>query len=261
MTGGMSRAGRAVAGWVASLADIIVLVIAYGVTFLPQPVDGWIVGVTLGLNSRRRRDQIDALAAAMQRALGDPPENDWSEVATEHERIRIETKWQRVRAIHRKTPKVVLSFDGLEHLNAALEAGHGAVLWRMLFCSSHLPKQALWQAGHPMVHLSNWYHGSRHRNYPGLRVFAPLYIKAETRFLAARIVIPRDGSLGYLQVLLGHLEANQVLSIFGEHEGRASVATTILGKEFHLATGAPALARRADAPLLASYIYREGRDR
>jgi KDO2-lipid IV(A) lauroyltransferase len=150
--------------------------------------------------------------------------------------------------------------DGIEHLEAALADGHGALLWRMYFCSSHVTKQALADAGHPLVHLSTWSHGSRFDTALGLKVFAPAYIEAEVRHLKRRIVIPRDGSLGYLRKLLAHLNANDIVSIFGELEGRAATSVTVFGRELQIASGTPSLARRSGAAMLPTYTERIGPD-
>jgi lauroyl/myristoyl acyltransferase len=153
-----------------------------------------------------------------------------------------------------------LDIEGKEHLDAALEHGRGAVLWRMRFCSTHVAKQALAEVGVSMVHVGAARHGARFDNAIGRRIVAPLYRRAEDRHLARRILIAEDGSLEYLRELLEELRANQVISIFGAFPGRASVRRVVCGAELEFATGAPSLTRRSGAVLLTMYTHRLFRD-
>ena len=167
----------------------------------------------------------------------------------------------RVRSLHRRGAPVDISLDGLEHLEAALVEGNGAILWWSFFCSSHIPKQALGEAGYPLVHLSDWDHGARGFNLPGLRLFAPLWIRAEVRHLEERVVKPRGASLDYMRRLQDALQANMVLSIFGNLRGRAPIRAELLGTQRRLASGAPSLAHSTGAGLLTMYAVRTGSNR
>ena len=108
------------------------------------------------------------------------------------------------------------------------------------------------------MHLSDAAHGAPSRSRLGLRWTAPLYCRAEEPYLADRIVIPLDGSLGYMRALLERLRQNAVVSIVGENRGRNNAAVSILGREMELATGAPALAAKSGAALLTAHVVRLG---
>jgi lauroyl/myristoyl acyltransferase len=248
--------------WGHAWLDLAAVVGAYLVTFLPQRIDRWMVAATMPFYRTLLRRKVDAVAAKMQRLVGDPPpDRSWDEAALEYWRMRAEAHWLRVRSLHRRVPDVDITLEGLEYLEAALAAGTGAILWRMFFCSSHIPMQALAEVGYPLVHLSHWDHGSRGFNTPGLKLFPRLWLRAEVRHLEERVVIPRDSSLGYLRRLLEHLGSNHVLSIFGNIPGRSGVPIEILGTSRLLAAGAPSLARRTGAPLLTMHAVRLGPDR
>jgi lauroyl/myristoyl acyltransferase len=145
---------------------------------------------------------------------------------------------------------------GLDHLDAALHRGGGAVLWRMNFCGSHIPKQALHERGFALTHVSRPEHGRPNDDLLGRKVVAPLYRKAETRHLAERVEIDPDGSLDYLRSLVLRLRANGVISLMGEFPGRAGHAAPVLGTPLCFATGAPSLARASGAALLTLHSRR-----
>jgi lauroyl/myristoyl acyltransferase len=239
-----------------------VLLGAYLITFLPQRVDLWMVAATMPAYRTLLRHKVNAVAVTMERLLDESPQDrSWSDLALAYWRMRAEAHWLRVRSLHRRGPEVDITLVGLHHLESALAEGKGAILWRSFFCSSHIPKEALARAGHRLVHLSHWDHGARGFNLPGLRLFAPLWVRAEVRHLRERVVLPRDSSLDYLRVLLDHLQANHVLSIFGNIRGRASVPIEILGTQRLIASGAPALARKTGAALLTMDAERLGPNR
>jgi lauroyl/myristoyl acyltransferase len=242
--------------------DSLVFGAAYAITYLPQVVDRWLVWVTmLGYRSILRR-KVRVVAAKMGAALGGPGDTParWMEISLAYWRMRVETHWMRAREMHRRAPTVTITLEGIEHLEDALERGRGAIVWRMFFCSSHVPMRALAEAGYPLVHLSHWDHGNRGLNWPGLRVFAPMYLKAEVRYLSERVVLPQNESLDYLRRLVARLEENHAVSIFGNIQGRSPVSAEILGVKRLLASGAPSLARKTGAPLLTMRARRVARD-
>lgn len=256
------RSSRGLGAGLGSLVDVVGGYGLYLLTFLPRRVDSWLAGLWGLLVPLVRRNRMRRVQTRMGEALGADARGDgWRTTAVTYLRMRAETHIQRLRGAHGRLPDIDLQVEGLPYLEAALEGGRGVLLWRMQFCSPHLAKRALADAGRPVVHLSNWFHGSRFPTRLGLRVFAPLYIRSEVRHLEARVVIPPDGSLGYLRDLLGRLEHNEIVSIFGELEARAAVRVALLGREMPIATGVPSLARRSGAPILTSYTVRVSPDR
>jgi lauroyl/myristoyl acyltransferase len=126
----------------------------------------------------------------------------------------------------------------------------------MRFSSATIIKQAFFQAGLPLTHLSREQHGSPSRTRLGVKIVGPLYCRAENPYLAERVKIPLDGSLGYLNRIRSRLRENACVSIFGEHEGRQSAEVEVLGARWRLALGAPSLAWLEGSELLTVYALR-----
>ncbi|HET7737855.1 MAG TPA: hypothetical protein VFK32_04705 [Tepidiformaceae bacterium] len=102
---------------------------------------------------------------------------------------------------------------GLTHLNQALDAGHGAILWVQPCVSSSIcVKQAIEEAGHPLAHLTRPSHGFSGSPF-GIRLVNPLLRRAETRFLAERIVIDEGHTVGAIRRIRTVLKENRVVSI------------------------------------------------
>lgn len=212
-------------------------------------------------NARRHawlhRRRIHELAAEMRERLGP---GDWQTAATDNVAMSLDEGLGRIRALHRGGWKPTITIDGLRHLEAALEAGNGVILWRMSSSSSPIAKIALSDAGHPLVHLSHPLHGhSRWQGRYWVRHIPRWYTTAENRVLAERIMLTRRGNFQYLRVLLERLGENHVVSIIGDsNEGRQNVTIDILGESRAIATGAPSLARRSGCAVLTSYTVFEG---
>jgi lauroyl/myristoyl acyltransferase len=180
---------------------------------------------------------------------------DWEALARDNLSMHLEEDLGRVRGLHRAgwTPEIDLV--GIEELEAALAQGRGAILWRMSFACSPVANAALWNAGHPLVHLSHPLHGAaRWHGKFWARYIPRLYVTAENRFLRERVLLSESGSFEYLRVLLGRLEANAVVSIFGDISGRQNVEVPVIGQPMSFATGSPSLARRVGCALLPVHV-------
>lgn len=179
-------------------------------------------------------------------------------IAELHILMRLEDIWGRLRGIRRFGWRPQIEWEGLERLNDALRGGRGIVLWSMRFSSATVLKQGFHREGLPFVHLSQIDHGSSTRTTLGLRVAAPLYCRAENCYLKERVQIPLDDSLHYVQTLRERLRAGNLVSIFGEHEGRQNYEARLLGTTLKLALGAPSLAWLEDAVLFTVAPIRLG---
>ncbi len=182
---------------------------------------------------------------------------DFVELARQHYRMRFESGWGRIRGMHAAGWSPEVSIEGLERIQQGLSEGRGVILWRMAFGSGPALMHACRCAGLPLVHLSRAGHGSTQPSRLGLQTVCRLWQRAENQRLEERVVIPVDGSLGYVRVLVDRLAANQLLSIVGEHAGRVNVRAKLLGVEREFATGAPALAWEYNSTLLTLYTVRE----
>ncbi|MCP5371090.1 MAG: hypothetical protein H6907_05090 [Hyphomicrobiales bacterium] len=147
--------------------------------------------------------------------------------------------------------------DGGGHLDAALAAGTGAVLWVAPFVYSDLmAKMIPHLAGYRVHHLSRFSHGFSETR-AGMALLNPLRTRVEERFLASRQVIGTDGPVAALRALARRLAGNGLVSFALGHRGRRVHAVPFLGGWMELASGAADLALRAGAPLLPVIVVRE----
>ena len=228
---------------------------------LPRRLDQWTVGRLLRLPVVVRGAWIQKIVRSMRHHLGPIlPDADFESMARDFCEMTREIEWLRFRAYHTKKLPIQTSVEGLERLREAQEAGKGAILWGMSFCE-HLPvKVALQRAGVPLVHLSSAYHGVPDPCTPfGMKVVGPFYSAAEVPFLAERVIIPQDGSLGYMRLLIDRLSKNQCVYIRGDYRSvRNNVNVRLFGRELPFAPGAPGLSWKLGSPLLPLHVVREG---
>jgi hypothetical protein len=131
---------------------------------------------------------------------------------------------------------------GREHLDAALAAGHGAVLWVAHFCFNALAaKKALADAGYRAWHLSRPEHGFS-KSRLGIATVNRIRVRAELEHLAGRIVIERDKPMSATLAAQRELKRNGIVSITaGAWEGQRLAGIELLGGN------ARACSRRAGA--------------
>lgn len=151
-----------------------------------------------------------------------------------------------------------LRLEGREHIERALAAGKGAVLWVAPMASRDLiTKMALHQAGYPVSHLSRFDHGFSTSLW-GARLFNPLWTRIEERFLAERLVMSATNHVSPLRLLIKRLHDNRLVSMTANHEGRKYPHTPpFLSGTIQLAGGAPSLSVKTGAALLPVFTVRE----
>jgi predicted LPLAT superfamily acyltransferase len=149
-----------------------------------------------------------------------------------------------------------VSLRGFEHAQAALDGGHGAVLWAFQCVPSNVGvKQALFEAGHPVHQLSRPGHPLSDRRF-SVRFVNPLLRRPEDRFLAERIFVEGKRTTGPLRRMRAALEANQLVCItVVPEEARQLVRMRVLGGTYAFATGPAQLAAAAGAPLLPVFSW------
>jgi lauroyl/myristoyl acyltransferase len=244
------------------LVDVVTalgLIFGYLATFVtPRRLDPWIAHRLSSLFLRFRAKNVRATEAFIRRVCGPRAgEFDVAAAAQNYYRAKFEYAVGRVRGMHPRHWDPQIEVEGLEHLESALEHGHGAILWRTDMGDTLVLQRAMWQSGHPLVQLSSAGHGATN-SYFSYRVTAPLYARAENAYLRERVTIPSDWSYGYLPHLMRELKANHVVAILGELVGRQNVHVSVFGKTRVLATGAPAIAHRTGAALIPVATSREG---
>ena len=199
-----------------------------------------------------------ALEEKMRKALPGDTQPGPRAIAEQHILMRVEDIWGRFRGMRRFGWRPHIEWEGLERFDAALRDGRGIVLWSMRFSSATILKQGFYRQRLPFVHLSRVDHGSSTLTTLGLRIAAPLYCRAENCYLKERIRIPFDESLNYVQTLRERLRDGNLVSIFGEHEGRQNYEAQLLGTTIKFALGAPSLAWLEDAALFTVAPIRVG---
>jgi lauroyl/myristoyl acyltransferase len=152
----------------------------------------------------------------------------------------------------------VVRLEGAEHIERALDAGKGAILWIAPFSFySQVTKMALAQAGYRVSHLSRLKHGFHTATWFGKQCLNPIRTRQEERYLDQRVVIGGDGS----QPVLGRLEAllrqGRLVSITVGRQARRTCHVAFLNGQLELATGPAYLAHKTGAPLLPVFTVRE----
>lgn len=148
--------------------------------------------------------------------------------------------------------------EGHQNLDAALQAGRGAVLWVAHFAFNTLAtKMALRACGYDLWHISRPEHGFS-KSRLGIRLFNPIRVRAEAGYLAGRILVDRENPAGATHAAGKVLSRNGIVSITaGAWEGKRVAVVGILGGALELATGAPGLARLTRAALLPVFTVRD----
>jgi lauroyl/myristoyl acyltransferase len=226
-------------------------------SFWPRRLDRWLLDRLMRVFDRLGGSYVERLAAVMEWLLAPAGcRRDWIETARQNYYMRLEDGWGRVRDLHRRGWEPSIAVEGLEHVHQGLVAGRGVILWGMMFCGLTLSKAAFSRLGLPLVHLSREGHGSPSTSWLGRHLDA-LGCRPENRYLAKRIIIPADDSLGFMRELTEALQGNACVSIYGENRGRQNVVTPFFGVRGYFATGAPSVAWKLGSSLLTYYVMRE----
>jgi lauroyl/myristoyl acyltransferase len=142
-----------------------------------------------------------------------------------------------------------IRLSGIEHLRAALDQGHGAVLWSCPSAAGGLvAKRALAGAGFTLVNLRSAIHPYSGTQF-GMTVLNPVRTRVEDRYRAHTITIDDDSPVAF-EALRSHLYANAIVTIAANGSEGTPFAMPFLGGTLQLALGAPMLAALHDAPLL-----------
>lgn len=145
---------------------------------------------------------------------------------------------------------------GFEHVQAALAAGRGVVLWVSHAFHGHLgAKIGFHRAGLKVVHLSTPAHGFSATRF-GVRYLNRIQTRIEDRYIGERVLLPLQGQNAALQILAKRLKANKVVSITGQRGTGRTVEARFLDGTLSLAPGAPALAQMTGAKLLPVFAFR-----
>lgn len=152
--------------------------------------------------------------------------------------------------------------DGLQHLEAALARGRGAILWVMPSTfSSLVAKRALSEAGVAIHHITRVAHGFS-PTWVGQRLLNPLRSRVEADYLAERILLPLEGMPpAAMRRVVRLLNENRVVSLTLGRSAAQVVEVVRPEGTFRIATGGPNLALRQGAALLPVWSARTGAGR
>jgi len=152
-------------------------------------------------------------------------------------------------------PRYLIQVEGKGHIDAALKAGNGAVLWIADFVyAGDISKIGLHAEGYLVSHLSRPEHGFSDTVF-GLRFLNPLRTNFELRYLRERVVYRRDQPGEATGKLIERLKSNCLVSILASaYEGRSVLETDFLNGRIQIARGAPKTAYAAAAPILPVFV-------
>ena len=158
---------------------------------------------------------------------------------------------------------------GLEHLEAALAAGKGAIL-----CSGHFGSHAsglsvLHASGFPVTHIGRWDHNYRytfHNYMVGLSsaeqwFWELVFARPVLRYRQRPNIEPWPGRPQVALLAAAALRANEVVSIPIDappldNERARTVDVPFLGRRAQLLPGVVTLAQLTGAPVLMGFLYR-----
>jgi lauroyl/myristoyl acyltransferase len=139
---------------------------------------------------------------------------------------------------------------GANHLQKSLDNGHGAILWMTeTSFATLIAKMALHDAGYRACQLSRPKHGFSMSDF-GVRYLNPIWVGAEDRFIAERIVIRGKTAADALTVVRARLAANQPVIFAVVPQAHKLVFVPFLRSRLPLPTGPMRLARTTGAALL-----------
>lgn len=144
------------------------------------------------------------------------------------------------------------SFEGLEHVEAALQKGKGCILIHPHFGPAQLPLCSFGIMGYPVMQLG--LPTDEGLSYIGRKVAFRLRMKYESK-IPARI-LPADS---FLRPIFDWLKSNKLLMITGDGAGGGKfigkfIPIEFFGKNVQFPVGAVNLATRTGAPLLPMFI-------
>lgn len=206
---------------------------------------------------------LERTATSIQRCLPGTDARRAMEIARDLQAAVYELRLQNLRAWRPAgargggwMPRVTLS--GAEHLDRALKAGRGAVLWVAHFAfNSNVTKIALAAHGHAVSHMSRPEHGFSKTRF-GIAWLNPVRCIPEDRHLRQRIVFDRGNPAAAMRRMMATLGENGILSITaGAWEGSDLAEGAMLGGRLSIALGAPRLAARTGAALLPVFTVRD----
>ena len=134
-----------------------------------------------------------------------------------------------------------ISIEVEAHLETALAAGRGAILWDSHFYfASLITKMGLYRSGYRLHHISRREHGFSQTNFP-ICVLNPNRTSIEAQYLANRVVMSDDNTGAISDGLANRLSDNEVVSVTVRGDSNRPVETRFLNSTMRIAPGAAVL--------------------
>ncbi len=178
------------------------------------------------------------------------------EIVADHDRHRQRDHLQRFKELSPFGWHPPIRVRGKEHIAAALAEGNGVILWVGRFAHSDVvTKKGLYQDGHRISHLSRPEHAFV-GSWFALHVLSPVWLVAESRHLAERIVYQKGHAAPMAKRLYECLQENKIVSISVGPESLQRIDAPFLGCRLRIATGPANLAIMTGAALLPVFTVR-----
>jgi acyl-CoA synthetase (AMP-forming)/AMP-acid ligase II/acyl carrier protein/lauroyl/myristoyl acyltransferase len=163
----------------------------------------------------------------------------------------------RAQAPQKHPPKARL--QGRAHIDAALAAGRGAVLWNFpTALGARAGLRGLAEAGMEITKLQSSAHPFSSSRF-GMKYLNPINNRIDKKYTQAPVILD-DRNPGEAARALGvHLAANRAVWISANGATGTPYVTPFLNGDLGLALGAPTLALLHDAPLIPTFCIPDGR--
>lgn len=148
--------------------------------------------------------------------------------------------------------------EGLRHVEAAHEAGKGAVIWIADTAGgSDLCRLAFHNAGYPLNHMMRPEHGFSASRF-GIACLNPFKQDWERQYLASLIMYNRNNPSSALDAMDEALRSGGFLSVLATtYEGRTLAEAPFLGGRAQVAAGPLRIAFQANCPIMPAFLLPE----
>jgi amino acid adenylation domain-containing protein len=152
----------------------------------------------------------------------------------------------------------IAALRGREHIDAAIAAGRGAVLWTCSTGSgSRSMLRSLADAGIPVAQLRGYGHPFSDSRF-AMKFLNPVSNRMDDRYVHATVLVHEENTIEVMRALGDHLNANGVVQMDANGAFGKPYRFPFFGGTLYLALGAPTLALRHDAPLIPVFCVPDG---
>jgi len=216
--------------------------------------------------ARKRHTSAGRLAAALHVSPSDPRVEHWIREA-------YITAWTDLLCLAhagRSSPhQPPVEINGLQHLEQAIAAGNGVVLWESSnFGHRVLAKLVLSSLGFKLVqvhaqdHVEGLLYVGQEPTRLFRRVIQPAFTALELGFLEEILVLEPAHSLNHARMIANRLRANAIVCVAADGlHGSRFVELEFMGFQRRFPTGIASLGRMSRAAILPIFCFRDGAGR